>query len=51
MKMRRKYFYILCCLLFSSASLPAQNETASYEESLKLIEVWLDAQKDFEDIP
>ncbi len=49
--MRRKYFYILCCLLFSSANLPAQNEAASYEEALKLIEVWLDAQKDFEDIP
>lgn len=51
MRILQKYICILCTLLLGSPALIAQNKEPSYEEALKLIEVWMDAQKDFENIP
>lgn len=46
-----KKFYFILFLLFSILTGFAQNEEKDYTEAFKLIEVWLDAQKDFERLP
>lgn len=51
MRIRQKYLSILCTLILSIYTLVAQDKEPAYDEALKLIEVWLDAQKDFENIP
>lgn len=40
---------IICCLAVSITQ--AQEYTKNYDDAFKLIEVWLEAQKDFENIP
>ena len=56
--MRKKYlwpFLILLLLFFSATRLPyAQEKTqtrADYSEALRLINVWLEAQRDYEQLP
>ena len=46
----RKYSLVII-LFFFSIQIFAQRETKDYSEALKLIEVWLDAQKDYEKLP
>jgi CubicO group peptidase (beta-lactamase class C family) len=46
----KNYILILICLLFT-LKLFSQDEEKNYEEAYKLIEVWLDAQKDFDQLP
>jgi CubicO group peptidase (beta-lactamase class C family) len=43
--------YQLAILLFISIPTLAQKESKDYTEALKLIEVWLDAQKDYDNLP
>lgn len=47
--MRRYYFTILISLLISIAY--SQDNKKDYTDATKLVEVWLEAQKDFEDLP
>lgn len=42
---------MLLCFLISTLFGNAQEPKKNYEEAFKLIEVWLEAQKDFENIP
>lgn len=46
-----KWFYLTTILSFSIITGFAQNHEKDYTEAFKLIEVWLDAQKDFEQLP
>ncbi|MBO3117546.1 beta-lactamase family protein [Winogradskyella sp. DF17] len=47
----KKSIVILFCYFLVLSSLNAQEETKNYDEAFKLIEVWLDAQKDYEKLP
>jgi CubicO group peptidase (beta-lactamase class C family) len=47
--MKKTYLFIL--LAFSSITLLSQDDKKDYSEAFKLIEVWLDAQQDFEQLP
>jgi CubicO group peptidase (beta-lactamase class C family) len=51
MRLRKTYIWILSCLLLNASPLLAQNDEPNNAEALKIIEVWLDAQKDYENIP
>ena len=46
-----KKVYILLLLSFVASIIYAQENKKNYNEAFKLIAVWLDAQKDFENIP
>ena len=46
-----KRISILIFFFFVSIQSKAQESEKNYEEAFKLVEVWLDAQKDFENIP
>lgn len=46
-----KSLYFTAILLFSIITGFSQNQKKDYSEAFKLIEVWLDAQKDFEQLP
>jgi len=46
-----KKYCLIIILFFLSISIFAQEETKDYSEALKLIEVWLDAQIDYEKLP
>lgn len=46
----KKYILLSICLIFT-ISMSSQSEEKNYEEAFKLIEVWLEAQKDFERLP
>jgi CubicO group peptidase (beta-lactamase class C family) len=46
-----KRFYFTAILLFSIIAGFTQNQKKDYSDAIKLIEVWLDAQKDFEQLP
>ena len=45
-----KYFLIIILLSFSNSNF-AQDEAKDYGDAIKLIEAWLDAQKDYEKLP
>ena len=47
--MKKVSFFLLFVLLFQTV--PAQNSASDYKEAFDLIEVWLLAQKDFENLP
>lgn len=47
--MRKIYFALFLSLLFTSTY--AQQDKKYYSEAFKLVEVWLDAQKDFDNLP
>ncbi|MGB5404372.1 MAG: serine hydrolase domain-containing protein, partial [Robiginitalea sp.] len=46
-----KKFALALTLVASCFAVHPQDDKTNYDEALTLIEVWLDAQKDFEDIP
>ena len=46
-----KRFYFTTILFFSTIAGFAQNQKNDYSDAFKLIEVWLEAQKDFEQLP
>ncbi len=46
-----KKFALALTLVASCIAVHPQDDKTNYDEALTLIEVWLDAQKDFEDIP
>lgn len=46
-----KYILMLILLLLAALNGNTQEGKKNYEDAFKLIEVWLDAQKDFENIP
>ena len=46
----RKYFFTLL-LSFFITTVFSQESKKDYTEAIKLVEVWLDAQKDFEKLP
>ncbi|PNW26418.1 serine hydrolase domain-containing protein [Formosa algae] len=46
-----KNFYIAALLLLSISSSFSQTDKKDYSEAFKLVEVWLDAQKDFDNLP
>ncbi len=45
-----KYYFILFFSLFTSIGI-SQDATKNYAEALTLVEVWLEAQKDFDNLP
>lgn len=47
--MKKVYSFLLFVLL--SQMMPAQKSAAEYKEAFDLIEVWLQAEKDFEELP
>lgn len=47
--MKKLVFLFILCFLSSPAT--AQEDQIDYSEAIKLIEVWLDAQKDYEKLP
>ena len=47
--MKNVFICFIFALLFQQV--PAQNSTVDYKEAFALIEVWLQAQKEFEDLP
>ena len=46
-----KYLYITLLFCFSLGTAFAQDAKKDYTEALQLVEVWLDAQKDFDQLP
>ncbi len=46
-----KAVYLICFILISVISGYSQNSGKDYSETFKLIEAWLDTQKDFEKLP
>jgi CubicO group peptidase (beta-lactamase class C family) len=46
-----KKYCLIIILIFLSIQIFAQEETKNYSEAFKLIEVWLDAQIDYEKLP
>ncbi|MEE3245296.1 MAG: serine hydrolase domain-containing protein, partial [Bacteroidota bacterium] len=46
-----KYLYITLLFSFSLGTAFAQDAKKDYTEALQLVEVWLDAQKDFDQLP
>jgi len=46
-----KRFYFTAVLSLSIIVGIAQNQIKNYSEAFELFEVWLDAQKDFEQLP
>ena len=46
-----KGYFVTVFLLFFFISLYAQNSKKDYSDAFKLIEAWLDAQKDYEQLP
>lgn len=47
--MKKYYFLLLVLLIFQNGF--SQNDKKDYTEAFEFIEVWLEAQKDFEDLP
>ncbi len=48
--MKLSYLYSLVCLFFTNLAY-TQSDDLSYENAFKLVEVWLDAQRDYEKLP
>ena len=46
-----KKILLILSICFLKTGLYAQNESKNYSEAIKIIEVWLDAQKDYEKLP
>ena len=46
-----KNYALALILVLSCLTVLSQDDSKKYDEALKLIEVWLDAQRDFENIP
>lgn len=46
-----KKILLILSICFLKTGLYAQNESKDYSEAIKIIEVWLDAQKDYEKLP
>jgi CubicO group peptidase (beta-lactamase class C family) len=46
-----RYLFLVIYSLLFNVSLPAQKDSSNYKEALRIVDIWLDAQRDFDRLP